>query len=120
VDDEEVWEYFGHYYDLVRRDHPFTITDDYASETVRRFLATSGEHATITKVANVPPQFVIIQRINLGLYAILARLHATRNWRRVAEELWPWVAGPPSTPLGEEEAEWLAGRNAAGAGPARR
>ena len=54
----------------------------------------------------MPPSFVIIQRINLGLYAILGQLHATANWRRIAEELWPFVDGPPSTPLGEEEAAW--------------
>jgi hypothetical protein len=53
---------------------------------------------------------VILQRINLGLLAVLGELNATRNWRRVAEELWPFVDGPPSTPLGEAEARWLASR----------
>ena len=51
---------------------------------------------------------VIIQRINLGLYAILGQLHATANWRRIAEELWTFVGGPPSTDLGRREATWLA------------
>ena len=53
--------------------------------------------------ANVPPAFVVVQRINLGLFAVLAALGATANWRRLAEEMWPWVDGPPSTPLGELE-----------------
>jgi len=56
--------------------------------------------------ANVPSSFVVIQRINLGLYAIFGRLHATANWRRMAEELWPFVEGSPSTPMGEQIAEW--------------
>ena len=30
------------------------------------------------------------------------------SFRRIAEELWPFVAGPPSTPMGEAEAAWLA------------
>ena len=55
---------------------------------------------------------MITQRINLGLTAVLGRLHATANFRRIAEELWPFVAGPPSTPMGEAEAAWLARRNA--------
>ena len=38
---------------------------------------------------------VIIQRINLGLYSLFGELHATGNWRRLAEELWPFVDGPP-------------------------
>ena len=62
----------------------------------------------------MPADFVIIQRINLGLYAILGQLRATADYRKVAEELWPMVDGPPSTPMGEAEAAWLAAR-----GPAR-
>ena len=37
---------------------------------------------------------VIIQRINLGLFAVLGELGATGNWRRIAEEIWPFVDGP--------------------------
>jgi len=53
---------------------------------------------------------VIIQRINLGLYSVLASLGATANWRRIAEEIWPMVRGTPSTELGRKEAAWLATR----------
>ena len=52
---------------------------------------------------------MFIQRINLGLYALLGELRATGNYRRIAEELWPFVAGPPSTPLAVTEQAWLAG-----------
>jgi hypothetical protein len=44
------------------------------------------------------------------LYAILGQLRATADYRKVAEELWPMVDGPPSTPMGEAEAAWLAAR----------
>ncbi len=64
----------------------------------------------IAQHATLPRSFVIIQRINLGLYSILARLHATRAWRSVAEELWPMTSSPPSTDLGRAEAAWLATR----------
>ena len=70
------------------------------------------------KAANVPPFMVIIQRINLGLYAIFGELHATGNWRRIAEELWPFVDGPPSTPMGEA-IEALAAANAIPGCPTR-
>jgi hypothetical protein len=59
------------------------------------------------KASNVPPSFAIIQRINLGLMAILGDLRATANFRRIADELWPWAGGPPSTDLGRAEAAWL-------------
>ncbi|MCU1371490.1 MAG: hypothetical protein JWO77_2684 [Ilumatobacteraceae bacterium] len=111
--DEAIGEYFGHFYEFVRDDGELTMTEEYASETVRRFFDTSGEHGEIMRAANVPKSMVIIQRINLGLYAILGQLEATANWRRIAEEIWPWIHGEPSTPLGEAEARWRAARGEA-------
>jgi predicted unusual protein kinase regulating ubiquinone biosynthesis (AarF/ABC1/UbiB family) len=106
--DQQVEDYFGHFYEFVLVDEERTMTPEYATESVRRIFDANGPNGEILKAANVPPSFVIIQRINMGLYAILGQLRATRNWRRIAEELWPMVAGPPSTPLGKEEAAWLA------------
>jgi predicted unusual protein kinase regulating ubiquinone biosynthesis (AarF/ABC1/UbiB family) len=103
LSDEAVEGYLRHYYQLVRDPGVTTCTPEYATETVRRFF-NAGEE--VVKRANVPPSFVILQRINLGLYAVLAGLRATADWRRIAEEIWPWVAAPPSTPLGEAEAAW--------------
>jgi predicted unusual protein kinase regulating ubiquinone biosynthesis (AarF/ABC1/UbiB family) len=105
--EDEIEAYFGHFYDFVRDDRPVTITPEWSSESVRRFFDAGGEHGEIMKAANVPPSFVIIQRINLGLYAVLGELNATGNWRRIAEELWPWARRAPSTPLGEADAAWL-------------
>ena len=77
---------------------------DHARSTRRRPCAgsstTAGPYGPILRAANVPPTFVIIQRINLGLYAIFGQLRATANWRRISEEIWPFVDGPPSTDLG--------------------
>ena len=104
--DQEVEDYFGHFYEFVLDDRVTTIDEAYASETVRQVFDLTGPHADIMKAANVPPSFVIIQRINLGLYAVLGELRATANWRRIAEEIWPFVDGAPSTALGEQEAAW--------------
>jgi hypothetical protein len=108
--DDEVKDYFGHFYDFVRDDEDVTITPEWSSETVTRFFDTTGPYAPIMKAANLPPSFVIIQRINLGLMAILGDLRATANFRRIAEELWPWIDGPPATGLGKAEAAWLESR----------
>jgi predicted unusual protein kinase regulating ubiquinone biosynthesis (AarF/ABC1/UbiB family) len=104
--DAEVVDYLGHFYDFVMTDGEYTITPEYGSETVRRFFDTSGPYGDIMKSVNVPPFMVIIQRINLGLYAIFGELHATGNWRRLAEELWPFVDGPPSTAMGHDIERW--------------
>jgi hypothetical protein len=104
--DDEVVDYFGHFYEFVLQDGVCTITPEYASETVRRFFDTTGPYGPIMKASNVPASMVIIQRINLGLYAIFGEMGATANWRRIAEEVWPFVDGPPSTPIGEAIATW--------------
>ena len=104
--DDEIEGYFRHFYELVMEPGVSTVTHEYASEMVRRYFDTSGPHGHVMKAANLPPTFVIIQRINLGLMAVLAELGATADWRRIAEELWPFVDGPPSTALGREEAAW--------------
>ena len=102
-------EYFSHFYEFVREPGPYTITSEYASATVRHMFEPTGPYAEIRKAANVPSDFVIIQRINLGLYAIFGQLNATGDWRRIAEEIWPWVDGPPSTPMAAQVASWTPG-----------
>jgi hypothetical protein len=103
-----VRDYFGHFYEFLMHDEPVTFSAEYASGTVRQMFDLTGPGATVSRRANVPSAFVISQRINLGLHAVLAQLQATANWRRIADELWPFVAGPASTALGEQEAAWLA------------
>ncbi len=106
VTDDEVVAFLGHFYEFVNVDGVYTITPEYGSETVRRVFDTSGPWATMQKAANVPPSFVIIQRINLGLYAMFGDLRATANWRRLANEIWPFVDGPAATPMGVEIERW--------------
>ena len=54
----------------------------------------------------VPRPYVILQRINLGLFAVLGELSATADWRAIAEEIWPFTHGPASTPMGQAETAW--------------
>jgi predicted unusual protein kinase regulating ubiquinone biosynthesis (AarF/ABC1/UbiB family) len=95
------------FYELVRESRVMTVTSDYASAVVRRFFDVRSPMA---QYASVPRSYVILQRINLGLFALLGDLHATANWRAIAEEIWPFMHAPPSTPIGEAEARWRAGR----------
>ena len=103
--DDEVGEYFSQFYESVRHDREVTWSSEYASRIVRH---TFDRTSPIAQFATVPRAFVFIQRINLGLYALLGELGASGNYRRMAEELWPFVGGPPSTSLAEQEQAWLA------------
>lgn len=104
--DQEIYDWFAAYYEMILDDTPVTFTSDYSAALLRQTF-DAKTHA-ILKHANVPPTFALIQRINLGLFSILGKLGATANWRRISEELWEWTDAPPSTPMGCAEAAWLA------------
>jgi predicted unusual protein kinase regulating ubiquinone biosynthesis (AarF/ABC1/UbiB family) len=103
--DAEIGEYFSQFYESVREDRQVTWSPEYSSRIVRH---TFDRSSPISQFATVPKTFVFIQRINLGLYALLGELTATGNYRRMAEELWPFTSGPPSTPMALAEGDWLA------------
>ncbi|MEJ7800274.1 MAG: AarF/ABC1/UbiB kinase family protein [Ilumatobacter sp.] len=105
VDTPAVGTYFRRFYEPVASDHEMTWSSEYASGIVRH---TFDRTSPIAQYATVPKAFVFIQRINLGLYALLGELAATGNYRRIAEELWPFTQAEPSTPIGRAEAVWLA------------
>jgi predicted unusual protein kinase regulating ubiquinone biosynthesis (AarF/ABC1/UbiB family) len=109
ADDAAIGEYFSQFYESVRDDKVVTWSSEYASRIVQH---TFDRSSPISQYATVPRAFVFIQRINLGLYALLGELHATGNYRSMAEELWPFVQGPPSTPMAEAEQPWLTARRA--------
>jgi predicted unusual protein kinase regulating ubiquinone biosynthesis (AarF/ABC1/UbiB family) len=107
VETSEVGTYFGRFYEPVSDDRTITWTPSYATSIVRH---TFDRSSPIAQYATVPRAFVFIQRINLGLYAILGELGATGNYRAIAEELWPFANGAPSTEIGRAEAGWMSSR----------
>ncbi|MEI8392268.1 MAG: AarF/ABC1/UbiB kinase family protein [Actinomycetes bacterium] len=104
VETDEVGTYFGRFYEPVRQDQEITWTPSYASGIVRH---TFDRSSPIAQYATVPKPFVFIQRINLGLYAILGELGASGNYRAISKEIWPFVDAQPSTEMGRREDEWL-------------
>jgi predicted unusual protein kinase regulating ubiquinone biosynthesis (AarF/ABC1/UbiB family) len=100
---QAIVQHLAVFYDTIREPGPLTITGDYASSVVRRFFDV---RSPVAEYISVPQSYVILQRINLGLFAVLGELSATANWRAIAEEIWPFIQGPPSTPMGQAEAAW--------------
>ncbi|HEX7996527.1 MAG TPA: hypothetical protein VF506_21625, partial [Streptosporangiaceae bacterium] len=107
---EAVVEHLAVFYATIREPGPVTIRPDYSSAVVRRFFDV---RSPVAGYVSIPRSYVVLQRINLGLFAVLGELSATRDWRSIAEEIWPFVQGPPSTPMGEAERAWLDGRRTA-------
>ena len=105
-DDDLVEDYFSYYYRYVMSDEPTRIDAEYAAGGVAHLFDTKGPYGELMKQLNVPPSFVVVQRITLGLMGLFARLDAEANWQAIARELWPFAMGAPSTAMGHEIAAW--------------
>ena len=103
VSTEQVIDQMSVFYDTVRTRGAQTMTSEYASTVARKFF---DFRSPIAPYANIPRSYVIVQRINLGLFSVLAEMHATGDWRAIAEEIWPFFQAPPSTLMGAAEASW--------------
>ena len=67
-----------------------------------------SEYFDYMRKQTLPPQALLIRRMEGLLFAVLGELRAGGDWGRLALE---YIAGePPSTPLGEEDAAYLASR----------
>jgi predicted unusual protein kinase regulating ubiquinone biosynthesis (AarF/ABC1/UbiB family) len=115
LSDAEITDHLALFYQLIRESKPIEVTSDYATAVVHRFFDV---RSPVAQYARIPQSYVVLQRINLGLFALLGDMHATANWRAIAEEIWPFLQAPPSTPMGRAEAAWRASRQPASV-PAR-
>ena len=104
IPSEDVAMHMSIFYDSVRERGPRTMTGEYASALARKYVDFKNP---LTPYARIPRPYVILQRINLGLVAVLGEMNATADWRGISEEIWPFSQAPPSTPLGEAEVPWL-------------
>jgi predicted unusual protein kinase regulating ubiquinone biosynthesis (AarF/ABC1/UbiB family) len=102
---DQVVEHMSLFYDTVAVPGRRTMTSEYASAVARRYVDFKSPLAAYAKI---PRSYVVLQRINLGLFAILGQMSATADWRAISEEIWPFALAPPSTALGEAEAGWRA------------
>ncbi|MEY2445502.1 MAG: hypothetical protein QOE00_2082 [Ilumatobacteraceae bacterium] len=94
----------------------FTFTREFVRDAMSTIVDVKGPHAAVIAKLNMPPSFVILDRVVWGISAILGRLEVTAPWRAMLLEYSD--GGPPATPLGELEQAWLASAGHASARPA--
>lgn len=71
---------------------------------MRKLYDPLGEFGHIVRRVTAPKDFVLVTRIDIGLWSIMASLEATGDWHGIAEEI--WGIGPPATELGRLDAAW--------------
>jgi len=105
LSDDTIASFSAALWSYLASDEPTTITPERATETVKTYFIKGPEYRDVDRWGGLPKDAVILQRITVGLLAVLGRLHATANWHRISREL--LLGDAPSTPMGEQEAAWL-------------
>ena len=86
----------------------FQYTRQWVGRTLQRVLDIGGEYSDLIRAMNMPPSYVILDRVVWGMAALLGKLEAEGPWRAILAEY--RKDAPPATRLGEVEAEWRASR----------
>lgn len=107
---ELIFDYFGYFYEPFQNDQEYTFTKEYLARSLGMVFKPTGKFEGMTKKMNMPPDFVFVNRIQWGVYSILAKLGATKNWHSIHRE---YVYGEPAlTELGQQErvfrTQWMA------------
>ena len=84
LDPELVYDYVSSPY-LPYLTDEFTFTRDWMRETIAKIFDVQGPHGPVIEQLNMPPSFVILDRVVWGVSAILGKLEAHLKKRRKAE-----------------------------------
>jgi predicted unusual protein kinase regulating ubiquinone biosynthesis (AarF/ABC1/UbiB family) len=82
----------------------FTFTRDFMRDTVQRITDLNGPHARVIEQIDMPPSFVMLDRVVWGVSALLGKLELEAPWRAMLLEY--RAGGPPATALGTAELAW--------------
>ena len=107
LDPERVYQYASAPYVPYLTD-TFTFTREFVRDTLSKVIDVAGPFSDVISALNVPPSYVILDRVVWGVSAIMGKLGASGPFRAMVLEY--RCGGPPATELGEEEARWLATR----------
>jgi predicted unusual protein kinase regulating ubiquinone biosynthesis (AarF/ABC1/UbiB family) len=108
IDAEQLYEYFRFFYEPFRFDREFSFSREYIAASFKQVFAPEGRFSGMQKRMTMPGDFVFVNRIQWGVFSILGRLGAQRNFHRIHREyLW---GEPPQTAIGEEDRAYWARR----------
>jgi predicted unusual protein kinase regulating ubiquinone biosynthesis (AarF/ABC1/UbiB family) len=102
---ETLYDYFGYFYEPFHDDRPFTFSREYNRKSFRMIFKPEDRFKGYEKKLNMPADFVFVNRIQWGVYSILADLGATGNWHRIDAEY--RLGSEPLTELGRADREFF-------------
>ncbi|MBW3663058.1 MAG: AarF/ABC1/UbiB kinase family protein [Actinobacteria bacterium] len=109
IDEQRLFDWFRLFSLPEVAEQPFTFTPDYAAEVLRTTTDLRSEYRDVLRQLNLPPDYLLLNRIQWGINSVLGRLRATADWRAIRDE---YVRdGRPATQLGELDQTWWQARN---------
>ncbi|MDQ3992012.1 MAG: AarF/ABC1/UbiB kinase family protein [Actinomycetota bacterium] len=109
TDPERFFRYVDFSLAPIAEDREYTFTRDFIAERTAVMMDPRNEWWSFVRHLNLPRWALLLYRLELGLFAVLAQLGATANWHRMTREFY---GAEPSTDLGRAEADWLHARAA--------
>ena len=109
VDEDVVYEWFRLYTRPVVADQPFEFTSAFARDVLSSITDPRSPYTDVIRRLNLPPEYLLLNRIQWGLNSVLAQLNARNDWRAIRDE-YVTDDAPPATPLGSLDAAWWRGR----------
>lgn len=89
-------------------DDDLAMDPDVASEAMIQTVNPTSDYFSEARQQSMPPDYLFVLRMTVMVMAALGELRANANWHRIARE---WLYDEPaSTPLGELDADFRAGR----------
>ncbi len=104
---EAVYDYVSSPYRPYLSD-TFTFTREFMKDTVSRIIDINGPHADVIAKLDMPPSFVVLDRVVWGVNALLGKWQITAPWRAMLLEYRTDAA--PATTLGVQELAWRSSR----------
>ncbi len=104
-DGDLLLEWFTKVNEPILADHEWTFTPDFAREVIRTTTDPRLGYVDLLRRLNLPPDYLLLNRIQWGVNSILGRLGARANWRRVSLEF--WEGAEPATELGALERPFI-------------
>jgi predicted unusual protein kinase regulating ubiquinone biosynthesis (AarF/ABC1/UbiB family) len=104
---ERVLEHFRAATSWYTSDEYIELTPEYATQVLIDMSDPRSEYFGYLRHESAPPDHIFGRRMEVLTLAVIAQLHASGNFHRIARE---WFYGdPPATELGRQEADFYAG-----------
>ncbi len=101
-------EWFRLYSRPIVAEQPFTYTPEFAAEVISPAMDPKSRYFDTLRKVNLPPDYLLLNRIQWGINSVLGKLRATNDWAAIHDE---YVHdGPPATELGELDHAWWTSR----------